>query len=235
MRRPSLSLTFVLIAVIALFPAGAAAQQSFSLHLGGFVPRGEDTRVDDDVLFRNLFNGDDSLQFDVSDFNGATVGAEWLFALSDVVEAGLGAGYYRRTVPSFYADLVDETGADIEQDLRLRIVPLTATVRFVPLSRGAAVQPYIGAGVGVFSWRYSETGEFVDFDGTIFGGRFVGHDWAAGPVVLGGLRVPLGESDLGFEVRYQKAEGDLPPEEGFIGSKIDLGGFNYLLTFGVQF
>jgi hypothetical protein len=234
MRR-LLPLAFALFAVAILFPARAGAQQALSLHIGGFVPRGEDSRVEDDVLFRNLFSGEDSLAFDLSEFNGATIGAEWLFALSDRVEAGLGVGYYRQTVESFYADLVKENGAEIEQDLRLRIVPISATVRFTPLGRRAPLTPYIGAGVGVMSWRYTETGEFVDFEGTIFGGRFVGHDWAAGPLVLGGLRVPLGESDLGFEVRYQKAEGDLPPEEGFIGSRIDLGGFNYLLTFGVQF
>jgi hypothetical protein len=235
MRPRLLSLAFVSLAVVSLFPARASAQQAFSFHLGGFVPRGEDSRASDDALFNNLFAGEYALAFDLDDFNGPTVGGEWLFELSNLFEAGLGAGYYRQTVSSVYANRVKLSGEEIEQDLRLRIVPLTATVRFTPLSRRAPVRPYFGAGVGIFSWRYSETGEFVDTDETIFGGRFVGTGWAAGPVVLGGLRVPIGEWDLGFETRYQQAEGELPFDEGFLGTQIDLGGFNYLATFAVQF
>ena len=40
---------------------------------------------------------------------------------------------------------------------------------------------------------------------------------------------------VGGEVRYQSAVADLPADQDFTGSKIDLGGFNYLLTFNVRF
>ena len=65
-------------------------------------------------------------------------------------------------MPSVYRDFVNTNGAEIAQDLKLRIVPFTATVRFLPIGRGG-VEPYVGGGLGVFNWRYSETGEFVDF------------------------------------------------------------------------
>ena len=64
-----------------------------------------------------------------------------------VVEVGAGVDFYQRTVPSIYRSLVDIDGTEIEQDLKLRQVPISATVRFLPLGRNAAVQPYIGAGV----------------------------------------------------------------------------------------
>src|SRR5207247_9858755 len=106
----------------------------------------------------------------------------------------------------------------------------------LPLGRGAAAQPHLGAGVGVFASRYSETGNFVGSDAvTIVRGNFVGSGSKAGPVVLGGVRVPMGPVAVGGEIRYQSAVADLPGNQDFTGSKIDLGGFNYLLTFNVRF
>jgi hypothetical protein len=225
----------VLGAISAIVPASAHAQQSFSLYLGGFVPRGEDARSDDDVLVANLTNGRFSLEFDVDDFNGATVGGEWLFGLTDHVDAGLGIGVYSKTVPSLYSFLTHANRDEIEQDLKLRIVPFTATVRFLPLGRRDGIEPYIGAGVGVFAYRYSEIGEFVDpFDLTIFQDRYVKSGATAGPVVLGGVAFPVGSWSIGGEIRYQSAQGELPEDE-FIAREIDLGGFNYLATFKVRF
>jgi hypothetical protein len=97
------------------------------------------------------------------------------------------------------------------------------------------VQPYIGAGVGVFSWRYSETGEFIDSRNNIFVDNFVGSGSVAGPVILGGVRFPMGPFAAGGEVRWQDAKADLPADEGFAGPKINLGGFNYLFTMNFRF
>jgi hypothetical protein len=223
-------------AAVMSAPSPAAAQQSFNFYLGGFTPASEDSRSrsggrSDDVLVNNL----DFLAFNIKDFNNVTLGGEWLVALGNRAEAGIGLGIYSKTVPSVYADLVNEDLSEIEQDLKLRIVPLTATFRFLPLGRESSVQPYIGAGVGLYRWRYTESGEFVDFDSTIFRETYVGSGGAAGPVILGGLRFPLGSWDVGGEIRYQSAEGTLPDDQGFSAEKIDLGGFNYLLTFNVRF
>jgi hypothetical protein len=223
------------LAVAAAVPSPAAAQQSFSFFIGGFSPRSLDARETSDVLYNDLFNGDYSLDFEVDDFGGPTVGGEWLAALGDRFEAGVGVGYYSRTVESEYAFLEEEDFTLIEQDLKLRVVPVSATIRFLPFGRESAVQPYLGAGVGIFSWRYSEVGEFVDtFDDSVYLDRYVGSGTTAGPVIIGGLRFPLGSWDIGGELRYQRAEGDLPEDE-FLGETIDLGGMNYLLTFNVRF
>jgi hypothetical protein len=233
MRR-SVPLLIAAVVVAVLVPAPAGAQQAVSLYLGGFSPRGLDARADSDVLLGNLFNGDESLDFELRDFRGGHVGLEWLGAVGPTLEASLGVGYYRRTVPSVYAFLVEDDGTEIEQDLRLRVVPISATVRLLPFGREAALQPYIGAGVGVLSWRYSEVGEFVDPDGLVFQGRFRANGVDAGPIILAGVRFPAGSWTVGGEARYQSAEGSLPADD-FLGSSIDLGGMNYLVTFTARF
>ena len=222
----------ILVLVVGIAAASpAAAQQSFSFHLGGFSPRSADARVPDDVLVNNM----SFLAFNIKDFNSASFGGEYLVGLGDKFEGGLGVGFQTRTVPTVYLDFVNQNGREIEQDLKLRVVPFSATVRFLPLGHHDAVTPYIGAGAGVFAWRYSETGEFLATDSSIFPATFVGSGTATGPVILGGLRAPISNWDLGFEIRYQAAKGDLPADQGFSGRQIDLGGFTYAFTANVKF
>ena len=237
-RLMTSSIVAVLLGLVSV--SSATAQQSVSLQIGGFVPAGSQPnggpvingRTDGDVLAANI----DFLDFRLSDFSGFTVNGEWLFAVLPNVEAGLGIGYYSKSVPSVYADVVNQNGTEIEQELRMRIAPFSATVRWLPIGNHATVVPYVGAGLGVFMWRYEETGQFVDFrDNSIFSGSFSGSGAATGPIILGGVRVPVGNWGIGGEIRYQHAAADLPSDQGFAGSKIDLGGFNYLFTINVRF
>lgn len=212
----------------------ADARNMVGFNLGYFALRGEDSRVEGDVLWEDL----QSLAFDINDFNGFTFGGEYLYAFGDYLEAGGGVGYYQHTVPSVYRGYVNANGTEIQQDLKLRVVPFTATVRFLPIGRANAVEPYVGVGVGIFNWRYTETGEFVDFsDGSIFRDRYEASGTSAGPVVLAGLRAPVGDAfSVGGEVRWQSAEGDTKPEEsGLLGPKIDLGGWTTSFTFHFRF
>ena len=110
-------------------------------------------------------------------------------------------------MPSVYAQKVRDDGSEIEQDLKLRIVPLTAPCASCR-SAAAASTPYVGAGIGAFNWHYSEVGEFIVQNDFTVTDRFVADGWAAGPVVLGGIRFPVGDVwTVGGEVRWQKAEG----------------------------
>lgn len=222
---------FVFGCLFVIAPPGALAQQSLTLSFGGFVVAGEDARVEGDVLVANR----DILSFDIDDFTSGSIGIEWLLPVGEFFEAGLGAGFTSRTVPSVYADLVNRNGDEIAQDLKLRVAPFTATVRVLPFGRSRAVQPYLGGGIGLFSYRYSEVGEFVDFtDRSVFRDQFVATGSEVGPVALAGVRFPLGDAwSLGGEVRYQRASADL--SEDFLGSKLDLSGFHYLATVRVKF
>ena len=218
-------------AVVLLVPSIASAQQTLNFSVGGFVPKGDDGRDVDDVLVNNQ----DFLAFDIDDFHGATFGAEWLANLGDKFEAGLGTGYYSSSAPAVYYDFVNANGSEIEQDLKLRVVPFTATVRFLPMGHGHGIEPYIGGGVGVLSWKYKEAGQFLATDGSIFRDEFETDGTASGPLFLGGVRFPVGPWGLGFELRHQSGEGKIPAEDDFAGTSIDLGGFTYNFTVHVRF
>jgi hypothetical protein len=226
-----LASSFLLAGACAIaLPSVASAQQTLNFSLGGFVPRGFDARVQGDTLIENR----DFLVFEMADFAGATASGEWLVPIGEYFEAGAGIGFYRRTVPTVYEDFVDDDGTEIDQDLRLRIVPVSFTVRVLPLGQSNGVQPYFGVGLGIFNWRYSESGEFVDFrDDTIFRETYVADGSETGPIAFGGIRFAADRFSAGGEVRYQAADAELPSE--FAGSRLDLGGWNYLFTVGFRF
>lgn len=248
MPRKSL---FALVAVLLFgtaFTAPAQAQsQAVSFNIGYFSIRGIDGRVPGDILAAELAgtsivagtNLSDALLFRLKDFNTATFGGEWLIGLSDFLEGGVGVGYYSSgEVPSVSANFINTSNdSEITQTLRLRIVPITATVRFLPLGRRNVVEPYIGGGVGVFIWRYSEAGQFIDpSNADIFTANppYVQTGTNAGPVILGGARIPFGKYAIGGEIRWQKATGTLPTSD-FVSDAIDLGGVTIQATFVVRF
>ncbi len=243
MLRKSLVALFALVLFGAMFAAPAHAQsQAVSFNIGYFALRGEDARLAEGDILASELNGGfyDALLFNLKDFNNVTFGGEWLIGLSDFLDAGVGVAYYSSGgVPSISANLVnDATGADIPQTLRLRVVPITATVRFLPLGRSAVVEPYVGAGLGIFPWRYSEVGQFV-FPNSSGGADISTATYQAsgtnvGPVVLGGVRLPFGNFAIGGEIRWQKATGTLPTTQ-FLSDKVDLGGVTYQATFVVRF
>jgi hypothetical protein len=215
--------------VICAHPA--SAQQTVNFTLGYFAPLGEDARVPGDVINANRT----FLVFEVDEFGGPSIGGEWLVGLGQFVEAGAGVSFSRRTVPSVYQSFVDSDGTEIDQDLRLRLVPLAFTVRVLPFGQSSPVQPYVGAGLGIINWRYSETGEFVDFGAgnQIFRDSFVATGSETGPIVLGGIRFAGDSASAGGEIRYQKA--DAPLSSDFAGRSIDLGGWTYNFTVGFRF
>jgi opacity protein-like surface antigen len=213
-------------------PAGGNNTVNFTI--GYFALKGLDSRVNDDVLLGDLQNGQ-PLLFEVKDFNGASIGGEYLLGIGSNFEAGVGLGFYQRTVPSVYANLTHSNGDEIQQDLKLRTVPVTFTGRFLLLPRGSAAEPYVGAGIAAVRWRYSETGEFVDVDNSIFPARYIADGTATGPIVLAGIRFPFDAVVAGGEVRWQKVQGDIPVDVGMLGTKIDLGGWTTNFTLGVRF
>ena len=165
-------------ATTAMASPALAQDQGFTISLGYFGPTGADGRVNGDVL-----NADrcidvtfacEPLLFSVGDFGGFIINGEYVFGLGKFFEASGGVGFYQRTVPSVYANLTYPDGSEIRQDLKLRTVPITGIVRFVPTGRHAPIQPYLGIGIAAINWHYSETGDFVDpSDNTIFSARYV--------------------------------------------------------------
>ena len=215
---------------VALAARPALAQQTFNVSVGYFTVRGQDARVTGDVLNANR----NFLTFDIKDFSSASIGGEWLIPVGRYIEAGAGLTFTRRTVPTVYTKFVNANNSEIDQDLRLRMVPVAFTFRVLPLGQDVGFQPYLGGGLGVINWRYSESGQFLDpRDRSIFNNSYAASGTETGPVAMGGIRFAGDRLASGFEIRYQAAEADLPPP--FAGTKIDLGGWSYLFTVGMRF
>jgi hypothetical protein len=255
MRRIAARVIGPLVALVFIAaPASAQIVQSLQLGAGVFMPRGFSSRASGDVLVRDL----DELDFPScnaatlqscirKEFTGGQLSAEWLVAFGDHVEFGAGAGFYSRTRPTVYAGYThDETKnfSEIQQELQLRVVPVTAMMRFLAGHPGA-FQPYVGVGISALNFRYSESGEFIDFDELIrsntfrtFPARYIATGTVAAPVVAAGLRVPIGGDIWGFtaEWRYQGGVGKTGGlDHGFLDDKIDLGGTSLLFGFLTRF
>jgi hypothetical protein len=248
MRRLLLSLCGFILGTGILTARPVQAQQSLDFYLGGFTPRGDQTFATDgssvisgrdtnDVLAANANVG--GFDFSLKDLKGVTGGFDWIVGLNEHFDASLGLGFHSKTAPSRYVYYYNpDTGGDITQDFKLRVVPFTATIRFLPIGRHDAIIPYIGGGVGVNFWRYEEAGQFIEFsesDLPVFSNAYPVSGASAGPVALLGVTVPIGAFGVGFEARYSRAVGSLPDDQGFYGTKIDLGGMNYLFTMHLRF
>ena len=86
-KSSSLGLVAGVTLLVAGLPSPASAQivqvsrgdarNSVGFNFGYFVVRGEDVRIDDDVLLANL----DDLAFEIGDFSGFSFGGEWLYGI----------------------------------------------------------------------------------------------------------------------------------------------------------
>jgi len=235
-------------------PAAAQVVHSISFGAGMFQPRSEASRATGDVLVADLHQPviagtvppiTASLAFDMNDFRSFPVFAEWHIGFGDHVEIGVGGGYVNQTVHSVYRDMVNGHGTDttaddteIPQTLRLQNIPVSCVVRFLGGKIGH-FQPYAGGGIVVSFFNYTESGEFVDTsDFTVFSDKFQVKDIAFGPVILGGVRCPLGGDvyALNFEGRYQWSVGNTGgAAAGFLGDKIDLSGWALTSSFLIRF
>jgi hypothetical protein len=232
--------TLAAAALIGGVVPARAQDQGISVNFGYFWPKGVDSRTTGDVLVANKcldvsFVCEPQL-FDIDDFGSGTFGAEYVVGLGRFFEVSGGIGYQQSTVPVVYERVQDSDGSEIDSEFKLRIVPITGIVRFMPTGRRAPIQPYAGIGIAALQWRYSETGEFVDpvtFE--IFRDQFKGDGTEIAPIYLGGLRAPIGDNFLiGGEVRFTNAKGDLDPTE-FQGDRIDLGGTTFLANLTWRF
>lgn len=257
MLRTGLRVSVLTAGLLAVaVPAAAQIVHSVSFGVGMFTPRSEDNRATGDVWFADLnqpvipgtnppITG--SLAFDIKNFRSVPVYGEWHIGFGNHLEVGVGVAYANQTVKSVYLDLVNGHGTDtssddteIAQDLRLQTVPITGVVRFLA-GRPGHFQPYAGVGVVAETFKYTETGDFVDSTdwSTIFNAKYT-TNWkmAYGPVLLGGARVPLGGDvyALNFEGRYQWVVGKTGGfDAGFLGEKIDLGGWGLNAGFMIRF
>jgi hypothetical protein len=230
----------VALGLVAGSPAAGWAS-GLELRLGGLFPRGQSNLFDD---IRELYTPDSRADectatscpgVQTKDWNGVYGGIEYSFNLAPKVEMAFSLDGYGRDIDSSYRDNVRDDGSEIQQTLRLAVVPLGVSFRVTPLDRHAAVQPYATIGGDVFFYRYEEFGDFIDFfDDSlpIRSDSFVSDGAVLGGHAAIGLRVPLGHDfAITGEVRYQFAPRKRMDDD-FDLNEIDLSGTS--ATIGVR-
>lgn len=233
------TLLVALVAPVAAQPRGASGPNSaFQVRLGYFMPRGEgEVWEENEEVFTTS----------ISDFNDFVWGVSFTSGLANNVELGVNADFYSATTTAGYRDYLDEFGFPILHDTRLRQLPLTVDLRFLPTGRyrsgsrgGAVTRPvlYLGVGAGVNFWDYEETGEFIDFsspDLEIFPGQFADEGVAWEVHAVGGLEIPLnGGFNLLLEGRYSWCEAELGGDLAGLGD-LQLGGASILVGGSFRF
>jgi len=232
-RMARRAMAVLTLGLLAALPASAGAS-SLELRIGGFIPRADSNLFDDDSSLYTVNN---------EDWRGVTGGAEFSFTPADHVELGLHLDGYGRRVDTTYRDYTRPSGAEIEQSLRLTLIPLGATLRFLPADRHATVSPYVGVGPDVVFYKYEEFGDFIDFGSDeldISSDHFVSEGAGFGFHVTGGLRVRIGHdfAVLG-EGRYQWAKArlgdDFRPQPGQDALRLDMSGFSAVVGLSIRF
>jgi len=208
--------------------AGEASASGLEVRLGGMLPRANSILFDDDVAL---------YQVEKEDFAGAFGGIEFTKGLSSNFELGLSIDGYGREIPTFYRDFTRPSGREIEQTLRLVIVPASAIVRVLPSGRYRTWTPYVGAGVAAIFWQYEEFGDFIDFDASerpVVFDSFKSTGSTTGLVLNAGLRYRINEdfqvtADFRNFSGKQKMGGDFAPNE------IDVSGAAFTIGFRLNF
>jgi outer membrane protein W len=251
-RREILSLA---LPALLLAGAGHAAAGGFDVRAGGFFPRARSCGVPSSVatdytLFQDvceLYVPHDTSLDDFNwkkKFNGIYGGVEYNTVLAPMVELGIGVDAYGRSVDTSYRDYTRPDESEIRQRLKLRIVPLGVTVRFLPTMKGARIAPYVGAGVDALFYSYEETGDFIDFGDpglAIVPDTFKDNGTAFGAHGVVGLRLYLSRDfAIVGEGRYQWAKAkemghDFAPNAPNLVNRIDLSGYSATIGLHVRF
>jgi opacity protein-like surface antigen len=176
-----------ILAFVLAASASPAFAGDFSVTARGgyFVPS--------DSVFRNIYG------------NGMSWGGELGFHITSRLEAWAGADYFSRTGKLAFT----------QEETRIRIVPLTAGLRYAfPISR---LKPYVGLGIGYF--RYKETNSIGKVEKGDFGycGRI-------------GVIISLGSSFF-VDIQGNWTRCTVRPA----GVKADLGGIQTVLGLGFEF
>jgi opacity protein-like surface antigen len=231
------------LGLVAASPAAGWAS-GLELRFGGFFPHGEsDLFADVNELYtpqerRNECTVNTCPGVRPNDFDGFYGGAEYSFNVAERAELGISVDGYSERIPTMYREFSRPNGDDIFQELKLTVVPLGVSLRFLPLSRRAPIQPYATIGADVFFYQYEEFGDFIDFfsdnldiqadsfesDGVAFGGH-----------VAAGLRFPLGHDfAITAEGRYQFAQKKTMDDD-FNRNRLDLNGASATIGIRLRF
>lgn len=180
------------------------------------------------------------------DFSGFDGGGALAIRLSERMDLSFGLDYSGRVANSEFRDWTDTDNLPVEQSTRFQRVPVTANLKMYLTPRGrtvgsfawipAGVTPYVGAGAGTMWYRFSQVGDFVDFNSLdIYSDHLESSGWAPMAQGLAGADLTLTPRlALTGELRYSWAKAELSNSfENF--DKIDLSGPSATLGLTVRF
>ncbi len=210
--------------------ASSAWADSLSVRLGVFVPRGQSDIWDLNRRETTLTTGQ---------MVGGTLGVGYDLFAGRWLNAAVAVSFYERDRDVEDRDYVYPDGTPIVRTIQLRIVPLEASLKFLPLGRNRrGAIPYVGAGLGIYFWQYAETGDFVfnrgRRDAFIDFGDFRAEGQDLGWHVMAGLQIPIGRRmTFDAEAKYTGLDGKLGPDFDPSFQPIDLSGWAF--TGGISF
>ena len=203
--------------------------QSLNLKIGLFHPS-----LNSDLWEVNMEN----LAFEKQDMLSEYYGIEYEHFFGSQISFSLEGGYYKKELYSMYKDFEYDDGSPIYQNLALKITSIEADFKFYPVSHRRKFYPFLGAGIGMYYWKYEQWGDFLIFDGNevvdVLEGEYLETStYTAGFNAKGGFVFRFNRQwGISFETRYVHLKGDL---SAFFQDfeKLDLGGFTFNL--GVNF
>jgi opacity protein-like surface antigen len=205
MMRRSWMGAFGALCLLAAAPASAAVgpDHSVRLRLGLFTPAGDG----------DYFEGKaEDFTGEASDFEDAVGGVDYLYHGGSRFRFVLSGDSFEGQTDQEYRDFEDNFGDPILHTTTLEITSITAGVQLPLAPRGAAIQPYVGAGGGLYTYRLEESGDFIDFgrNGQIFSTTLEAEGSAFGYYLLAGLEIPVGPYfSFIAEGRWDNAEDEL--------------------------
>lgn len=156
------------------------------------------------------------------DFRTGGFGFEFDYAVLSQVDVSVGFTNGSADTFASYLDFVYEDGGEIEHSARLAMSELSLGVRLRLLGGAARVRPYLIGGFSGGWYRYTEVGEFVNFDtADIYYDEFREKSFLPGFFAGAGADVGVvqlpngGRVELFGEFRYSRTQGE--HTEGFDG------------------
>jgi hypothetical protein len=252
----------VLAASLLLLVPVLAFPDSISLRLGYYMPRALNNSylaTHPDSLWAIEL---DQMSFDLQDYRGGMFGLGYDRFFGPRMNFSLTVDFYNRSQVGFYNDWVLNTldegdfafpyelylGDDILHSYKVKITPLQASLKFLPLGRRGRIIPYVGGGASLIFWGVDMFGDQINFaEEWIYTDEVLGdisiypvvplsareNDIAFGWHAFGGFQVPIGyRATIDAEVRYHDAKGRF--EDLFVDfDDFHLGGL--ALTVGLSY
>jgi hypothetical protein len=183
---------------------------------------------------------------DRRDFDSPYIGGEIAVRLSERWDIALALGFQKSSIDSEYREFIGTDDLPILQTTEFRQIPAVASLKFYPLDRGRSLgrfawvprtlSPFVGAGFGIVSYRFEQSGEFIDFEtDDIYVDSFITNRQGPLARAAAGVNVTLGKQFLfTAEGRYSWASADVGG--GFQSfDRIDLDGLQLVGGLAIRF